>query len=162
MPELPDAPAFELAPDWICEVLSPSTMAIDRAEKMPIYAREQVKSVWLLDPIARTLEICQLEQRRWMLVGTWRDDAPRVGLSNCQRDAEAPRMLAVQRIRSTARARVSIPVTHALRAHQKHTPIIAITPFRITTANPDTQIFCVEPITKLATKIKSSTICCRK
>jgi hypothetical protein len=37
MPELPDAPAFELAPDWICEVVSPSTATIDRAEKMPIY-----------------------------------------------------------------------------------------------------------------------------
>ena len=52
MPELPDAAAFELAPDWICEVLSPSTAASDRAEKMPIYARERVAHVWLVDPIA--------------------------------------------------------------------------------------------------------------
>ncbi|MBX3210119.1 MAG: Uma2 family endonuclease [Labilithrix sp.] len=75
MPELPDAAAFELAPDWICEVLSPSTTAVDRAEKMPIYARELVSHLWLVDPLARTLEVCALEQGRWVLLGTWRDDA---------------------------------------------------------------------------------------
>jgi Uma2 family endonuclease len=75
MPVLPDATAFELAPDWTCEVLSPSTAATDRAEKMPIYAREQVGHVWLVDPLARTLEACRLESGRWVLLGTWRDDA---------------------------------------------------------------------------------------
>ena len=75
MPELPDAAAFELAPDWVCEVLSPSTAATDRAEKMPIYARERVGHIWLVDPIAQTLEAYRLEQGRWSLLGTWRDDA---------------------------------------------------------------------------------------
>jgi Uma2 family endonuclease len=75
MPELPDAAAFELAPDWVCEVLSPATAATDRAEKMPIYARERVPYLWLVDPIARTLEACRLEKDRWLLLGTWRDDA---------------------------------------------------------------------------------------
>jgi len=75
MPELPDATAFELAPDWICEVLSPSTAATDRAEKMPIYARERVAHLWLVDPIAKTLEACRFENGRWLLLGTWRDDA---------------------------------------------------------------------------------------
>jgi Uma2 family endonuclease len=75
MPEVPDANAFELAPDWVCEVLSPSTAALDRAEKMPIYAREHVSHVWLLDPIARTLEAFPLEADRWIVLGTWRDQA---------------------------------------------------------------------------------------
>lgn len=75
MPELPDASAFELSPDWVCEVLSPSTAATDRAEKLPIYAREHVGHVWLVDPVARTLEACRLENGRWVLLGTWRDDA---------------------------------------------------------------------------------------
>ncbi len=75
MPELPDAAAFELPPDWVCEVLSPSTAATDRAEKMPIYARERVPNAWLLDPLARTLEACQLDNGRWVIAGTWRDDA---------------------------------------------------------------------------------------
>lgn len=75
MPELPDAAAFELAPDWICEVLSPSTEASDRAEKLPIYARERVTHVWLVDPVTQTLEVFGLDSGRWTLVGTWRDDA---------------------------------------------------------------------------------------
>ncbi|KYF73304.1 Uma2 family endonuclease [Sorangium sp. So ce388] len=66
MPELPDTAYFELAPDWICEVLSPSTEDVDRDEKMPIYAREGVRYAWLVDPIARTLEVYVLdEDRRW-------------------------------------------------------------------------------------------------
>lgn len=75
MPELPDTAAFDLPPDWVCEVLSPSTAATDRAEKMPIYAREGVTHLWLVDPIARTLEVCRLEQGRWVLLQTWRDNA---------------------------------------------------------------------------------------
>lgn len=75
MPELPDAAAFELAPDWVCEVPSPSTAATDRAEKMPIYARKGVRHIWLVDPIVQTLEAYRLERERWSLLGTWRDDA---------------------------------------------------------------------------------------
>jgi Uma2 family endonuclease len=75
MPELPDAAAFELAPDWVCEVPSPSTTATDRAEKMPIYARERVAHVWLIDPITQTLEALVLDGARWSVLGTWRDDA---------------------------------------------------------------------------------------
>ncbi|WP_437738940.1 Uma2 family endonuclease [Sorangium sp. So ce1335] len=66
MPELPRTAYFELAPDWICEVLSPSTEGYDRDEKMPIYAREGVRHAWLVDPIARTLEVHVLGgDRRW-------------------------------------------------------------------------------------------------
>jgi Uma2 family endonuclease len=75
MPELPDAAAFELAPDWVCEVLSPSTAAVDRADKLPIYAREGVRHAWLLDPVATTLEVLRLEGEGWRLVATWRGDA---------------------------------------------------------------------------------------
>jgi Uma2 family endonuclease len=75
MPRLPmEAAAFELAPDWVCEVLSPSTVAIDRAEKMPIYAREKVSHLWLVDPIEHTLEVFRLEGERWSLLRVWRDD----------------------------------------------------------------------------------------
>jgi Uma2 family endonuclease len=75
MPELPDAAAFELAPDWVCEVLSPSTAAVDRADKLPIYAREGVQHAWLLDPTAKTLEVLRLEGDAWRLLATWRDEA---------------------------------------------------------------------------------------
>ncbi|HVV50643.1 MAG TPA: Uma2 family endonuclease [Polyangia bacterium] len=50
MPEVPDVAFLDLAPDWLCEVLSPSTAALDRTRKMHHYARAGVKHVWLLDP----------------------------------------------------------------------------------------------------------------
>lgn len=61
MPEVPMVNAFELAPDWVCEVSSPSTAALDRREKLPVYAREGVPHVWLIDPIAQTLESLRLD-----------------------------------------------------------------------------------------------------
>jgi Uma2 family endonuclease len=74
MPELPDAPFLTLRPDWACEVLSPSTAKVDRAEKLPIYAREGVPHVWLVDPELATLEIYRLDGGSYRLVHTWRDD----------------------------------------------------------------------------------------
>lgn len=79
MPVLPDTPYASLAPDWVCEVLSPSTARLDRARKLAAYAREGVAYAWLVDPIARTLEVLQLEQSRWRIVSVYSDeDAPRV------------------------------------------------------------------------------------
>ncbi len=74
MPIMPQAAAFELSPDWVCEVLSDSTRAVDRAEKMPIYAREQVRHLWFVDPRSQTLEVFRLEDG-WKVVAVWRDDA---------------------------------------------------------------------------------------
>src|SRR5450432_475118 len=75
MPELPDAAAFELGPDWVCEVLSPSTAATDRADKVPIYLREGVSYVWLVDPLNQTLETFNLDGTSYRLLGTWRGNA---------------------------------------------------------------------------------------
>jgi Uma2 family endonuclease len=75
MPEVPAAPAFELAPDWVCEVLSPGTVSVDRVDKMPIYARERVTHVWLVDPLAQTLEIFRLEAAGYVVRGAWRGNA---------------------------------------------------------------------------------------
>ena len=76
MPELvDDEPFFSLAPDWVCEVLSPRSAKYDRTDKLNIYAREQVRWAWLVDPLQRTLEALRLEGARWTLLGTWRDEA---------------------------------------------------------------------------------------
>jgi len=75
MPELPSVPFIELGPDWVCEVLSPSTEAEDRADKMPIYASAGVRDAWLVDPLARTLEAFRLDGGAWRMLGVWRDDA---------------------------------------------------------------------------------------
>jgi len=74
LPSVPDEPYFSLAPDWVCEVLSPSTAKLDRAQKLPVYAREQVGHVWLIDPHARTLEVLRREGPHWLLLGTHQDD----------------------------------------------------------------------------------------
>ena len=70
---LPDTAFMTLAPDWVCEVISPSTERIDRSRKMRIYAREGVEHLWLLDPIVRTLEVLRLEGGRWVLIATHTD-----------------------------------------------------------------------------------------
>jgi Uma2 family endonuclease len=75
MPRLPDTAWFETVPDWVCEVLSPSTARVDRAEKMPLYARMGVVHAWLVDPSLRTLEAYENQQGRWLLLQTLADDA---------------------------------------------------------------------------------------
>jgi Uma2 family endonuclease len=71
MPEVPQASAFELAPDWICEVLSPSTEAKDRADKLPIYARERCAHAWLVRPASETLEVYRLDGETYRLIVTY-------------------------------------------------------------------------------------------
>ncbi len=75
LPSVPNSAAIELPPDWVCEVLSPSTQRLDRIRKLPIYARESVRHVWLIEPMQRTLELFRLENERWTLIGTFADDA---------------------------------------------------------------------------------------
>ncbi|WP_437942090.1 Uma2 family endonuclease [Sorangium sp. So ce341] len=78
MPELPETAFFPLAPDWVCEVLSPSTAEVDRTVKMPVYAREGVRHAWLVDPLARTLEVYVLGQDRRRDSAVVHRDAARV------------------------------------------------------------------------------------
>ena len=70
MPQFPDTAFFTLAPDWVCEVVSPGTERLDRARKMPAYAREGVAHLWLLNPVARTLEVYRRAEGRWLLLTT--------------------------------------------------------------------------------------------
>jgi len=70
MPVFPNVAYFTLAPDWICEVISPSTGRIDRTKKMRIYAREGVAHLWLVDPLVQTVEVYRLDAGRWIVVGT--------------------------------------------------------------------------------------------
>ena len=74
MPEIPESHRFEVAPDWVCEILSPSTAGKDRIKKLPLYARYQVAYAWLLDPLARTLEAYALRNEGWLLIATLEGD----------------------------------------------------------------------------------------
>jgi len=71
LPEVPKEAFITLAPDWVCEVLSPGTALLDRRRKMPIYARERVPHLWLVDPIVRSLEVYLLERERYVHLGTF-------------------------------------------------------------------------------------------
>ncbi|HLA33703.1 MAG TPA: Uma2 family endonuclease [Rhodocyclaceae bacterium] len=75
MPTVPDDHRFEIVPDWICEILSPSTARKDRFVKLPVYAKYGVAHAWLVDPEARTLEAFELRQGFWLLIATLADDA---------------------------------------------------------------------------------------
>ena len=68
MPTVPDVAYFTLPPDWICEVLSPQTGRLDRAKKLPAYAREGVRHAWLIDPVQKTQEVMRLDGSRWTIV----------------------------------------------------------------------------------------------
>ncbi|NOU26303.1 MAG: Uma2 family endonuclease [Polyangiaceae bacterium] len=68
MPELPiDVPYFTVVPDWVCEVLSPGTAALDRGDKLTVYRTQRVPYVWLVDPEAKTLEVLELSGDRYTL-----------------------------------------------------------------------------------------------
>jgi Uma2 family endonuclease len=75
MPELPaQAPWSDLAPDWVCEVLSPGTARHDRIRKLPVYAREGVGHAWLVDPEAHVLEVYRLENELWVVAAVYGGD----------------------------------------------------------------------------------------
>jgi Uma2 family endonuclease len=76
IPTLPKENYFRLVPDWVCEVVRPSTEDHDRNQKMPLYARHGVTWAWLIDPIARTLEVYVLgADGRWELRSVYQDAA---------------------------------------------------------------------------------------
>ena len=76
MPSVPDVAAFTLAPDWVCEVISPSTERIDRSRKMRIYAREGVGHLWFVEPVRHTIEVYRLQDGLWVVVAVNDGDAP--------------------------------------------------------------------------------------
>ncbi len=74
MPSIPDGHRFEVVPDWVCEILSPSTMKKDRVLKLPLYAHYGVTHVWLVDPGVQSLEAFELREGRWQLLAILKDD----------------------------------------------------------------------------------------
>ena len=76
MPALPETDYATLAPDWACEVLSAETRKLDLVAKRPVYAREGVGHLWLVDPTDRTLEAFELRDGEWVLIAWAKDDEP--------------------------------------------------------------------------------------
>lgn len=74
MPHFPDTAAITLAPDWVCEVLSPNSGRKDRITKRATYARHKVSYLWYVDPIARSLDVLRLTDDGWLIEGIYADD----------------------------------------------------------------------------------------
>jgi len=73
-PECPNTSGTDVAPDWLCEVLSPGNAGYDRVKKVPKYARNGVEFVWIVDPIAHTLEVYRLTGEHYVLLDTHEGD----------------------------------------------------------------------------------------
>lgn len=72
MPNIPVEKAyFDKAPNWVCEVLSNRTAGLDRVKKLPIYAREKIDHVWLIDPDKKTLEVYARDEGKWFLLNSY-------------------------------------------------------------------------------------------
>jgi len=74
MPSPPDGHKIQVAPDWVCEIFSPSSKSTDREEKMPLYANYGVRFAWLVDPKTRTLEAYELADTGWRPLGVFHDN----------------------------------------------------------------------------------------
>jgi Uma2 family endonuclease len=102
-PAIPADTYFSIAPDWVCEVLSPSTERIDRSRKLRIYAEAGIAHAWLVNPVERTLEVLRLREGAWTILAvlTGSDvvraepfDAIEIGLGDLWVDSTPPSGLA--------------------------------------------------------------------
>lgn len=73
-PQAEETNWIAVVPDWVCEILSPGTLRVDKVKKMPLYAAHGVCHLWLVDPLARRLDAFELDAGRWVLLGTFVDD----------------------------------------------------------------------------------------
>ena len=74
LPDFPDTAAIPLAPDWVCEVLSPKGARRDRVIKSAIYAEHGVANLWFVDPLQRSLEVLRLTDDGWLVDGFYAED----------------------------------------------------------------------------------------
>lgn len=76
LPSLPDTAFIDVPPEWVCEVLSPSTRRFDRTDKLTVYAAFEVGHCWYVDPDARTLEVFARQGDKWLIAATFKDADP--------------------------------------------------------------------------------------
>jgi Uma2 family endonuclease len=74
LPALPETAWIETPPDWVCEILSPSTERYDRGDKQQIYAEAGVGHLWQVNPVLRMLEVFELSAGKWLVLDVFRDD----------------------------------------------------------------------------------------
>lgn len=74
-PAVEDHNWISVAPDWVCEIVSPGTASIDRVRKMGLYAMHRVPYYWIIDPISKTLEVFENENSKWSVIGSFEGNA---------------------------------------------------------------------------------------
>jgi Uma2 family endonuclease len=72
--ELPDENPIDIVPDWVCEVLSPTTAVSDVRVKLPVYAEAGVGYIWMVDPEVRLVQVFVPESSRPSLLATASDE----------------------------------------------------------------------------------------
>lgn len=70
IPSKPEAAFIGIPPDWVCQILSPSTMRLDRDPERRIYAEAGIGHLWLLDPGEGFLEGFGFADGRWVVLAT--------------------------------------------------------------------------------------------
>jgi len=70
LPEIPDVAYLDIAPDWVCEVASPSTRRIDRMVKSGLYLEHGVAWMWLVTPTEELVEVFRAHEGQWLLAAT--------------------------------------------------------------------------------------------
>lgn len=73
-PGMPKENWISAPPDWVCEILSPSTVRLDKKQKMPIYSKHQVQYLWLIDPGIKILDVFRLESGKWFLLASFTEN----------------------------------------------------------------------------------------
>ncbi len=76
LPVLPEQAFMTVPPDWVCEVASPTTRALDRGAKLEVYQRERVRHVWLIEPLDHFLEVLELDGETYRIIQRAGGDAP--------------------------------------------------------------------------------------
>ncbi|MDX2052054.1 MAG: Uma2 family endonuclease [Polyangiaceae bacterium] len=76
LPILPESAFLDVAPDWVCEVASPPTRALDRGKKLDVYQREGVKHVWFIEPLDQFVEVLELDGSTYRILQRISGDTP--------------------------------------------------------------------------------------
>jgi len=74
LPYMPETAYIETPPDFVCEIPSPSTLKLDRGAKRRIYATFKIGHLWLLDPVAKFLEVFELRDEQWLLFDSFTEE----------------------------------------------------------------------------------------
>lgn len=76
MPFIPNIVGFKIAPDWICETVSPTTAKLDRYRKLPRYAKYEIGHAWIVDPLSSGVEVYRREDEHWALISSHDGSTP--------------------------------------------------------------------------------------